>query len=309
HAQAGENPELRAFFYRLAMLAERPMHLIFVADGPLRPKVKRGKQVKVSPHWLTEGMQRFVEAFGFGWVVAAGEAEAELAKMNALNVIDAIMTEDGDAFLHGARRSKPDDVEIYRSKAIFEKRGISQGDFILLALLVGCDYNMVGLRRCGIRTAKGLIKYGLGRNLYAATLTYTGRELAEFLTRWRGRVQEILRTDPRGFIGRAHPALASSIPHTFPDVELLHLLTSPALSGPRAYVAATVSCPLDIARIGSLCELYFTWGNRAEILKTLRTSVWVDEVVRMLIAEASTRNGNTSANLVWLSRRLPFACS
>ena len=29
----------------------------------------------------------------------------------------------------------------------------------------------------------------------------------------------------------------------------------------------------------------FSWGNRAEILKTLRTSVWSDEVVRMLIAE------------------------
>ena len=68
HAQYGENPELRVMFYRLAMLANRPLHAIFVADGPLRPKIKRGRQVKMTPPWLTEGTQRLVNAFGFGWI-------------------------------------------------------------------------------------------------------------------------------------------------------------------------------------------------------------------------------------------------
>lgn len=68
HAQCGENPELRVLFYRLAMLAERPIHAVFVADGPLRPPIKRGKQVKTTPPWLTNGFRQLVEAFGFAWI-------------------------------------------------------------------------------------------------------------------------------------------------------------------------------------------------------------------------------------------------
>lgn len=34
---------------------------------------------------------------------AAGEAEAELAKMNELGVIDAVLTEDSDALVFGAQ--------------------------------------------------------------------------------------------------------------------------------------------------------------------------------------------------------------
>ncbi len=71
HAQAGENPELRTFFYRLAMLAEQPVHLVFVIDGPLRPLIKRKKHVKTIPHWLTEGMRKFALAFGYSWMEAS----------------------------------------------------------------------------------------------------------------------------------------------------------------------------------------------------------------------------------------------
>lgn len=34
---------------------------------------------------------------------APGEAEAELAKMNDIGVVDAVLTNDGDAFVFGAR--------------------------------------------------------------------------------------------------------------------------------------------------------------------------------------------------------------
>lgn len=71
HAQAGENPELRGFFYRLAMLAERPLHLIFVADGALRPSIKRGKKVKKTPNWMMDDMRTLAHAFGFGWLVVS----------------------------------------------------------------------------------------------------------------------------------------------------------------------------------------------------------------------------------------------
>lgn len=48
---------------------------------------------------------------------------------------------------------------------------------------------------------------------------------------------------------------------------------------------------MDVSQIGALCELYFTRGSRTEILKTLRTSLWIGEAVRMLIEEARVRDG------------------
>ena len=37
------------------------------------------------------------------WREAAGEAEAELAFLNRIGAVDAIMTDDADAFLFGAK--------------------------------------------------------------------------------------------------------------------------------------------------------------------------------------------------------------
>ncbi|KAJ2989507.1 hypothetical protein NUW54_g8761 [Trametes sanguinea] len=138
HAQSGENPELRTFYYRLAMLYERPLHIIFVDDGPARPAVKR--------------MRRLVDAFGFAWFDAAGEAEAELALMNELGVIDAVMTDDSDVLLFGAqviirnpsfKRSAADEIVLTRASAVRDL-GYTRGDLLLYALLVGSDYDQVG---------------------------------------------------------------------------------------------------------------------------------------------------------------------
>jgi Holliday junction resolvase YEN1 len=64
-AQAGENPELRVLYFRLARLLKLPVTAVFVFDGPKRPAVKRGKQVRPKPHWLTHGLEALVTAFGF----------------------------------------------------------------------------------------------------------------------------------------------------------------------------------------------------------------------------------------------------
>lgn len=92
---------------------------LFVFDGPKRPKMKRKKKVSGKDHWMISGMQEIIEAFGFEWRMvsvnlhvcklfihsvhkAPGEAEAELAYLNRIGVIDAIITDDVDTFLFGA---------------------------------------------------------------------------------------------------------------------------------------------------------------------------------------------------------------
>ena len=106
HAQygrEGENPELRTLFFRCARLMRSPFLPLFVFDGPLRPKLKRKKKVGGKDHWLVTGMCEIIEAFGFEWRVAPGEAEAELAYLNRVGVLDAIVTDDVDTFVFGAR--------------------------------------------------------------------------------------------------------------------------------------------------------------------------------------------------------------
>ena len=65
HAQAGENPELRALFYRLCHILRRPITAVFVFDGPQRATYKRDRLVVTQPIWITQLFQAFIAAFGF----------------------------------------------------------------------------------------------------------------------------------------------------------------------------------------------------------------------------------------------------
>jgi holliday junction resolvase YEN1 len=66
--RAGENPAVRVLFYRLCRLLALPVIPVFVFDGPGRPKVKRGVNVKTGKsHWLSSSFKKFIEVFGFFW--------------------------------------------------------------------------------------------------------------------------------------------------------------------------------------------------------------------------------------------------
>ena len=67
HAGAGPSPKLCTLFYRLIGLHKAVCHVHFVFNGRDRPATKWGKQVKVSPHFLTHGFQELITAFGFTW--------------------------------------------------------------------------------------------------------------------------------------------------------------------------------------------------------------------------------------------------
>ncbi|KAK0218402.1 PIN domain-like protein [Armillaria nabsnona] len=89
----GDNPELRMLFFRLRRLAESPFIPLFVFDGRERPKIKRkSKMGKSGSHQLSQGMKELLRLFGMQWIAAKGEAEAELARLNRLGIIDAVMT-------------------------------------------------------------------------------------------------------------------------------------------------------------------------------------------------------------------------
>lgn len=119
YGKEGENPELRTLFFRCCRLLQSPLLPLFVFDGPNRPAVKRGKRVGGNVHWLTQGMKNIIDAFGFEWSVAPGEAEAELAYLNRVGVIDAVLSDDVDNFLFGAT------MVIRKSVLTFSLRALS----------------------------------------------------------------------------------------------------------------------------------------------------------------------------------------
>ncbi|KAJ7692275.1 PIN domain-like protein, partial [Mycena rosella] len=100
----GQTGALRTFFFKLCNLQQAAVAPVFVFDGPGRPTMKRNKKVSQDPLSFTEPLKTLIKSFGFYFYEAPGEAEAELAQLNKLGFIDAVITEDGDALVFGATR-------------------------------------------------------------------------------------------------------------------------------------------------------------------------------------------------------------
>ncbi|KAG1875769.1 hypothetical protein F4604DRAFT_1761955 [Suillus subluteus] len=309
YGKEGENPELRTLFFRCSKLMSMPLLPLFVFDGPKRPSVKRGKRVSGNAHWLTTGMKNIIAAFGFEWRTAPGEAEAELAYLNRIGVIDAVLSDDVDNFLFGAtmvirnpsntlsgNRAHPvknsdgrDDgnhVVTYRAADILSHDDIclSQGGCILIGLLSGGDYHQAGVQGCGKLIAAGLARCGFGDRLLKAASSLSREELEKWLDTWRDDVREELRTNKSGLIGSKKPALAKKIPDDFPDVDILLSYTNPITSETEGKPMRDITWEQepDIRKIAALCELYFEWGVKDVIIKRFRTVLWPSAVQRIL---------------------------
>ncbi|EIW76723.1 hypothetical protein CONPUDRAFT_146515 [Coniophora puteana RWD-64-598 SS2] len=315
YGREGENPELRTLFFRCARLCELPFLPIFVFDGPKRPAMKRGKRVGGSAHWLEGNMQAVIEAFGFEWRKAPGEAEAELAYLNRIGVIDAVLSDDGDTFLFGAtllirntsqtlsgNRVAPaknaqgkDDGKHALTFSAADLRThpdirLTRGGLILIGLLSGGDYNTDGLARCGPQIAAGLARAGLGDTLLEAAETKTRPELKQFLDGWREQLRQELRTNASGCLGTKKPALAKQIPDAFPDVDVLLSYVRPVTSeterqpGPGAPPVSEIRWARepDVRMLARLCEQKFEWGVKDVIIRRFRTVVWPGAVLRIM---------------------------
>lgn len=268
-ARGGANPELRTLFFRLARLLTLPVAPVFVFDGPQRPRYKRAAVVETARFVTQERFRSLLDAFGYVHWTAPGEAEAELAWLGAEGHLDALLTDDVDAFLFGAptvvrnwgemltgnvarraahqdqaheaasepvldegRAGSPEKLDAQSADppvetvAVFssERMPLDRDGMILVALLAGADYDVQGLVRCGVKTAMGLAKAGLGTELLDGFRTLAPepgagdklRRWSTFLSAWRERVRAELATNATGHLSRRMPKLAAEL-----DKELL----------------------------------------------------------------------------------------
>lgn len=160
------NLELQAFMYKLTGLFNAGVSVLLVFDGPLRPEIKRGKKVGGGSMPHERNVQSLAESFGFEWVKAPAEAEAELAALQLRGDIDLILSDDADTLVFGATwvmrnhskgltgtgaQTKHDKEKgftdheafhtLYRAEQIETQLGLTHGGLILMALMSGGDYD------------------------------------------------------------------------------------------------------------------------------------------------------------------------
>ena len=60
-----QNPELTSLLLQCEKLAQMPLMVHFVFDGPERPSVKRGIHIRGTDHWSTDLFKTILDVFGF----------------------------------------------------------------------------------------------------------------------------------------------------------------------------------------------------------------------------------------------------
>lgn len=187
----------------------------------------------------------------------------------------------------------------------------SQGAFILLGILAGGDYDIVsasfscscycdisliisvrnqGLVGCGTQIAHGLSQYGLGKELLTVATQFQHNDIArnQALAVWRSSVQEYLRTDPLGYLGRRYPSLANIFPADFPDSVVLDQYINPVTSSDVTLTSLSFSLtksPLrfNLSQLTSICELWFSWRTSYVLLSKFNMFVWPGLILRAVI--------------------------
>ena len=198
-------------------------------------------------------------------------------------------------------------MSVYTDAAIAASLGLDRGGFLLLALLVGGDYDMVcdkketptladigrnqaGLPGCGMVIAHKLTQSGLGRSLLHAARQQPLQGLSASLTTWRRELRSELENDPHGHMGRKHPKVARSIPDNFPSSEVIMNYVQPVTSWsggnnaiPPAGDAWVLRQP-SLPQLGVLCERHFTWATRPTILQRFNSiGMWQGMCLRLLL--------------------------
>ncbi|XP_020488556.2 flap endonuclease GEN homolog 1 [Labrus bergylta] len=188
-------PHLRNLFFRVSSLTLMGVKLVFVMEGEA-PKMKAEtmskrtearyggvKKPPASKSATNTSRGRFnavlrecaemLDNMGVPWVTAAGEAEAMCAYLDSQGLVDGCITNDGDAFLYGARtvyrnfnmNSKDPQVECYMTSRVLTELHLSRENLVGLAVLLGCDYIPKGISGVGKEQALKLIHMLKGQTL------------------------------------------------------------------------------------------------------------------------------------------------
>ncbi|KAK7002089.1 PIN domain-like protein, partial [Favolaschia claudopus] len=226
--------------------------IVFVFDGPERRTIKRGTRVNLKGHPLTAMFCELIRCFGFHVHFAPGEADAELGRLSAENIIDMVQTTDSDVFLFGAKcvmytpkkKTDGDNIAVYTLENLFitPSVGLTRGGLLLFALLAGGDYDP-GCPGCGAKTAHAIDRGSLGDALLHAALQ---------------------NPHPHGLLGRKYKSISQTIADSdFPHAGVIFSYVHPVTSySPRHILPPhriwSLATP-DVQKNAQFCQLRFSW--------------------------------------------------
>ncbi|KAJ7614943.1 PIN domain-like protein, partial [Roridomyces roridus] len=295
---------LEKVFYQLCNLLHAPIVFVFVFDGPGRPSMKRGTRVVFHDNnrEFMRDLKAMILAFGFYHYEASapGEAEAELAQLNASGKIDAVITEDSDCFVFGARRvirthglESLTDVAVSRPSVqnsalvyTLDTLPLDTDAFLLCALLLGGDYGP-GIPGAGPKVATALAACGFGRELVKILKTCIGIVLDQRLDQWRRMLQKELAENTSGFLDCCHPSLAASMNPTFPDIRVAEMYLYPLTSKSPIFLGAAPDVSSwrpklpDITSLSSFCSTKFGWQGQP-LLKKFNSTLWPGAAFKLI---------------------------
>ncbi|KAK0200991.1 PIN domain-like protein [Desarmillaria ectypa] len=285
YGQAGENKELRVLFFRIAALLKRPVLPLFVFDGPHTTKERHPMEKE-----LTSGLKELAEAFGIEHRTASGDAVVDLALLNAHGVIDGILTDDFEAFLYGAHtviqnpssthRGAPNDKGKQEQYLVHRLADLGYNRASLIFISRLCT--QTGAFDCNfMEIAIELTRLGFADSLLRAATTMTRTELEAFIPSWRAELIQELNTPSDAF----SPSLARfarfvRVSSFFPDVDMLLAYAKPTIT--ISHDIQWSRRELTLPALASICERYFEWGWKSEIVKRFRTIVWPSIVIRAM---------------------------
>ncbi|RXW20913.1 hypothetical protein EST38_g4935 [Candolleomyces aberdarensis] len=294
-ASTGKNSELQLVMKQIAWLVSTfsAQVLVFVFDGPDRPSLKWGKRVGVRDHWMVHDVQRLVRAFGCYVHMAPGEAEAELAYLNKIGVLDFVFTSDSDVFVFGAvnvirsaqKTENHDAVQIYTRQNLesYEKGPLNCSAFLFMALTMGGNYDPRGLPGCGKAMASSLCHSELAWELEVTIQLSLRHTMRSRLSQWRSDLWKTFAKDPNGRLGRRAPKIAASITHSFPPIDTAVHYAKPVTSGTdHAFAPDLTSWVQSLPDTRALCELAWELFNDRDIVKFCQDSVWECYCIRQL---------------------------
>ncbi|MCJ1473710.1 hypothetical protein MMC13_002361 [Lambiella insularis] len=304
--KGGKNPALRTIYYRLLRFLALSIQPLFVFDGPYKPPFKRN--VKTSSHGASLPnmlVRALLKKFGFPFLIAPGEAEAECALLQREGIVDAVLSEDVDTLMFGcnthmknwSREGKgktPTHVNVYYSGVVKEEKGLDRESMILVALMSGGDYIPAGISNCGPKTACEAARAGFGRDLCKLA-----RDDEVGLRQWRERLEYELHTNESGYFRQKSAKL--KVPINFPDKKVLRYYTHPTVSSAQKLSDLRASiqweCSVDVKGLREFVADAFEWqflGGAYKYIRGLAPALLVQRL-RLRAMETTSYNIDKSA--------------
>lgn len=279
----GMNHPTRTLYQATLHILRTGVQPIFVFDGPNKPQKSgrprpqpRDPQPYV-PSRSNERTEEMIRAeydldhisnlakqifthLGIPWRIADGEAEAECAELEKAEIVDAVLTRDGDALIFGSRfvlEKLPADngtalVRVVRMDHLEKKNGkprdpdsiITRKHLLQLALMSGGDYHK-GIPGCGPKKA-----LEAARNESSCYILFNMLQRQVDPSKWKLKWERSLTNSLK-------------VPATFPDPRIVGYHLRPAVTSPDELQSWAGQIkwkqPFDMSRLRTFTELYFDW--------------------------------------------------